>query len=146
MAVGGMAGRKSLHIPFKETPLDDEKVARDMRTIEEWAALQDFGGGDGFMSFPMPGYLSTTYPSIPQYVRTPSRIAFWRVSLKTAGSTDTVVGLYVNDISQTTLTLTSSDNTKTESLGIAVDAEDEITVQVTTAGTGAADLGCQVYT
>lgn len=64
-----------------------------------------------------------------------------RALLGTAGTSDTVVTVYKNGSSLGVLTLTSGDTNVAEDFAVSFAADtDLLTVAVTTAGTGAADL------
>lgn len=66
------------------------------------------------------------------------------VSLATAGSSNTVVTVYVNDGSQATVTLGSGVEQNSTTLEAVLEADtDYLTVAATTVGTGAADLTVQ---
>lgn len=64
-----------------------------------------------------------------------------RALLGTAGTSNTVVTVYVNGVSAGTVTLGSGVTNNSASLSAALSADtDVVTVETTTAGTGAADL------
>lgn len=78
------------------------------------------------------------------YPRTTARLTQVVASLATAGTSDTVVTVYVNGTSVGTLTLRSGVTKASGSFTSALTADtDHLRVGVTTVGTGAADLTVQ---
>lgn len=86
----------------------------------------------------------TTDPSPRWTPRRTATLTTVVVSLATAGSSNTVVTVYVNDGSQGTITLGSSVEQATGTFDDVLVADtDYLTVAATTVGTGAADLTVQ---
>lgn len=78
------------------------------------------------------------------YVPAAGNITVSKASLGTAGSTATTVNINKNGANVVSLTVATGTNVITNNLTVAVAANDYITVDVVTAGTGAKDLVVQV--
>ena len=74
------------------------------------------------------------------YVPSNGSLALSNASLGTAGTTDTVVDVRINGVSAHAITIPAASNMASNTAPVAVATGDYITVAVTTAGTGAADL------
>lgn len=87
----------------------------------------------------------TTATSGRWYPRRTARLTDVVVSLGTAGSSSTVVTVYVNGGSQGTITLGSGVNKATGTFDDVLTTDDYLTVAATTVGTGAANLVVQSH-
>jgi len=86
----------------------------------------------------------TTAASARWYPRRTATLTQVLVSLATAGTTSTIVTVYVNGGSQGTITLASGVNKNTATFDDVLVADtDHLTVAATTVGTGAKDLTVQ---
>lgn len=90
------------------------------------------------------GTLAATTGTHRFYVAAAGNIVMSKASLGTAGSTATTVVVKKNGTTAHTLTIASGTNVITNNTVVAVAANDYITVDVTAAGTGAADLSVLV--
>lgn len=88
----------------------------------------------------------TTAGDEPEWdVRVGGQIVAWKVRLKTAGSSNTVMTFYLNGVSMGTVTLGSGVTSKDDYLGdYRAKSGDVIGARITTAGTGAKGLSAFV--
>lgn len=94
--------------------------------------------------FSAPGAVTVFTGSSRFYVAGAGNIVLSKASLGTAGSTSTTVVIKKNGTTVHTDTIASGTNVITNNTTVAVAANDYITVDVTSAGTGAVDLVVQV--
>ena len=82
----------------------------------------------------------TTAESPPAKLRYGGILATLAVGLGTAGSTSTIMQVKLNGTVVATVTVPSSSADYSAAIGARVAAEDRLTLNITTAGTGAADM------
>jgi hypothetical protein len=90
------------------------------------------------------GSLTTFTGSQRSYVVNAGNIASVKASLGTAGSTSSTIVVRKNGTAVYTLTIASGNNVISSTTPVAVAANDYLTIDCTSAGTGASDLLVQV--
>lgn len=133
--------------PQKASYANDQKtIWREIRAL--WARTRSGGGnnGDNETIFSFAGAPSVGVQSPIYRIATATRVLSEIVaSLGVAGSTSTVVTVYKNGASHTTLTFLASEAYATVAVMTEWTDGDRMTVAVTTAGTGAESVSIQVY-
>lgn len=136
-------------MPTVNTPTDEAQalssIAARVEALERRTVVPDRPKTQDDVPFTLPGAISVS--ESPRYY-SPSGGALVRVfaSLRTAGTSATVVTVKVNGVAIGTVTIPSGSLTASTYPGevrVAADS-DYITVAVTTAGAGAKDLSVQV--
>lgn len=97
-------------------------------------------GPNGEIIFSYAGALASSTESPPAKLRYGGIIASLAVGLGTAGSSDTTLEVKQNGTTIATVIVPSSSTDFSADIGLAVSAEDRITINVATAGTSAADM------
>lgn len=129
--VGGHIARLERRIELLERPIRRQAPGRPI-PAEPLEAIFSHAG------------TPTTAPSARWYPRRTARLVRVLVSLATAGTSNTVVTVYVNNGSQGTVTLASGVNRASAAFDNVLAADsDFLTVATTTVGTGAKDLTVQ---
>lgn len=82
----------------------------------------------------------TVSESPPALARQRGTIGELAVALGTAGGTSTVIDILVEGVVEATVTVPSSTEVYVPGVAVQVDAGERVSLAITTAGTGAADM------
>ncbi len=132
-----------------EVPGQVDQTARLVRRVENLERGQRLANNPRSTAEPLEATFShagtpTTAASARWYPRRTATLTRVIASLATAGTTSTIVTVYVNGGSQGTITLASGVNKNTGTFDDVLVADtDYLTVAATTVGTGAAKLTVQ---